>query len=69
MGFSRILLFLTVLYWICAVKMAIVRASLGVWDVGQDPMTFLVCAALVYIFSFGFFWALLGFFLWPSRRY
>ena len=66
-GMTRLGFILSVLYWICAVKIAVTRATLGVWPYGQDPLTFLVCAGMFYLIWYGFFWALTGFFIWPGR--
>jgi hypothetical protein len=67
-GVRRSAVFLTILYWAVVVKMAVLRASYGVWDAG-GPMGFLGAAAIVYAMFFGFFWTLNGFFSEPRRRW
>lgn len=65
-GIRRFMVFVSILYWIAVAKMAVVRASYGIWEDG-DPMGFLGKAAFCYLIIFGFFWTLDGFF-WDSPR-
>jgi hypothetical protein len=59
-------IFVTILYWIVVAKIAVLRASYGIWDPG-GPMAFLGGAACFYLLIFGFFWTLDGFFCGPRR--
>jgi hypothetical protein len=66
-GLRRILVLLSILYWVCAVRIAIVQSA--AWGFAADPWAILGSAAWIYLVCFGFFWAVLGFFIWPGRRY
>ena len=67
-GIRRGAVFVSILYWLAVVKMAVLRASYGVWD-GGGPMAFFAGAAFCYAIVFGFFWTLDGFFCGPPRRW
>ena len=65
-GFRRLGVFVSVLYWIAVGRIAVLRASYGIWD-GGGPMAFLGQAAFCYLLIFGFFWTIDGFFCGPRR--
>jgi hypothetical protein len=67
-GMRRLGLILSVLYWIWVVKVALIGASTGYCPYGLDPPTFIVCAFFFYLFWYGLFWALSGFFTWERGR-
>jgi hypothetical protein len=64
LAFRRATIYLSVLYWAVAAKIAVLRAMYGIWDPG-GPMAFLGACAVVYLVCFGFLWTLGGFFYGP----